>query len=65
MSKAKDLRDQPEESLQEKLQTLLKEIYEFRGQQLDAKSQKTHVIGQKKKEIARIKTILKERELAQ
>lgn len=65
MAKTKELRDQASEALNDGLDTLYKEIFELRGQQLDAKSQQTHVIGQKRKEIARIKTILRERELAQ
>ena len=65
MSKSDALRDQSNETLEQNLQTLKKEIFELRGQQLDAKTPKIHLIGQKKKEIARIKTIIRERELAQ
>lgn len=63
MYKANDLRSDSHDELELKLETLRKEIYELRSQQLDNKSQKIHLIGQKRKEIARVLTIQKEREL--
>lgn len=61
MLKAKDLRDESIEELESKLSSFRSEIFELRSQPLDSKSQKTHLIGQKKKEIARILTILTEK----
>jgi len=63
MFKAKDLRNESDEELNLKLETLQKEIYDLRSQKLDSKTQKTHLIGQKRKEIARLLTIKREREL--
>ncbi|MFZ0566210.1 MAG: 50S ribosomal protein L29 [Chlamydiales bacterium] len=64
MSKVQTLRDQSEEELDLQLETLYKEVIDLRGQRQDSKAQKTHIIGQKRKEIARILTIKKEREHA-
>lgn len=63
MLKAKDLRSETDEELTLKLESLQKEIFDLRSQRLDSKSQKTHLIGQKRKEIARLMTVRKEREL--
>ncbi len=63
MLKAKDLINESDEELSLKLDTLQKEIYALRGQKLDAKTQKIHLVSEKKKEVARILTIKREREL--
>lgn len=63
MAKARDLSQEGPESLQEKLATLKKEIYGIRGERGESKGQKTHLIRQKKKEIARILTVQREKEL--
>lgn len=63
MYKANDLRSDSLDELELKLEALRKEIYELRSQQLDNKSQKIHLIGQKRKDIARILTIQKQKEL--
>ena len=63
MLKAKELRSESAEELELKVVTLRKEIFHLRGQRLDSKTQKTHLIGQKRKEIARILTVRREREL--
>lgn len=63
MLKAKDLRDVSPEELELKLETIKREIYDLRSQRMDAQNNKTHLIGQKRKEIARIKTIKREQEL--
>ncbi len=63
MLKAKELRNESDEELNLKLETLQKEIFEMRSQKLDSKVQKTHLIGHKRKEIARLLTIRREREL--
>lgn len=61
----KDLRDEKDEELDVKHRELSKEIYILKSQQSDAKGQKTHLVTQKKREIARILTVKKERQLAE
>ncbi|MCH9625789.1 MAG: hypothetical protein S4CHLAM123_09690 [Chlamydiales bacterium] len=61
MLKAKDLRDTKDEELVLQLETLRAEIFELRSQGLENKAQKTHLIGQKRKEISRILTIRNEK----
>jgi large subunit ribosomal protein L29 len=61
MSEAAKLREVSDEDLCAKLETLRSEIFQLRGQKLDSKTQKTHLIGQKRKEIARILTLQRER----
>jgi len=63
MLKAQDLRNDSDEELGTKLKQLRQEVFQLRSQRLDSKTQKTHLIGQKRKEIARILTVKKEREL--
>jgi large subunit ribosomal protein L29 len=63
MLKAQELRNDSVEELGTKLEALRKEIFQLRSQRLDSKTQKTHLIGQKRKEIARILTVKREREL--
>lgn len=63
MKKASDLRDESDDELEVKLETLRGEVFELRSQNVDSKTQKTHLISQKRKEIARILTITREREL--
>jgi large subunit ribosomal protein L29 len=63
MLKAQELRNESSEEIENKLETLRKEIFELRSQKLDGKTQKTHLIGQKRKEIARILTVKREQEL--
>jgi large subunit ribosomal protein L29 len=65
MIKAQELRDKSDEELEEMYHSLLKEIFDLRSQRLDTKNDKTHLIGQKRKEIARLLTIKRQRELAQ
>lgn len=61
MFKAKDLRNETVEELDTKLASLRKEIYNLRSEMLESKSNKTHLIGQKRKEIARILTVKREK----
>ena len=61
MQKAKEMRVERPEELDAKLVVLRKEIYDLRSQKLDSKTQKTHLIGQKRREIARIMTVKRER----
>jgi large subunit ribosomal protein L29 len=59
--RAKDFRNEKTEELEAKLELLRKEVYDLRSQKLDSKTQKTHLIGLKKKEIARLLTVKRER----
>jgi len=61
MLKAQELRNESDEELLTKLSVLRAEIFQLRSQKLDSKTQKTHLIGQKSKEIARILTVQRER----
>ncbi len=63
MYKASELRNESAEELNLKLDTLHKELFELRSERLDSKTQKTHLIRQKRKEIARILTVKRESEL--
>jgi|GEM_PF-2538277 large subunit ribosomal protein L29 len=64
MSKAQELRDIGSVEREDILHTLRREIFELRGQRLDSKAQqKTHLIKQKRKKIARILTVKREQEL--
>lgn len=63
MLKAQELRSEGAEELDNKLRTLREEIFQLRSQKLDNKTQKTHLIGQKRKEIARVMTVKREKEL--
>lgn len=61
MLKAKELREESLDELDLKEQTLRREIFELRSQQNENKTQKTHLIGQKRKEIARVLTVRREK----
>jgi large subunit ribosomal protein L29 len=63
MLKAKDLRSESSDELVSRMETLKSEIYQLCSEKLDSKSQKTHLIGQKRKEVARILTIIREKEI--
>ena len=61
MLKAKELRNESVEELEARCLALQSEIFALRSERLDSKTQKTHLIGQKRKEIARVKTVLVEK----
>ncbi|MCC5832107.1 MAG: 50S ribosomal protein L29 [Chlamydiales bacterium] len=63
MYKASELKNESTEELDAKLDMLRKEIFDLRSERLDSKTQKTHLINQKRKEVARILTIKRQREL--
>jgi len=65
MLKMNDLRNEKDEELDHKHLELSKEIFALRSARLDAKDQKTHLISQKKREIARILTVKRERQLGE
>lgn len=60
-TKAKDFREKGPADLELELEKLAQEVYNLRSQTMDGKSVKTHLIRQKRKEIARIKTVQNER----
>ena len=60
--KTQELRDKSSEELKLEHETLLKEIYQLRGQGPEAKLDKTHLIKEKRRTSARILTILTDRE---
>lgn len=62
--KAKDLRGESEEELDARLITLKREILKLRSEQLENKTKQTHLIGQKRKEAARILTVKREKKVS-
>lgn len=63
MNKTEELRNESDEELNLKLNSLRYEIFNLRSERLDSKTQKTHLIREKRKEIARILTVKKQKEL--
>lgn len=63
MDKKDELRSAAKEDLCLKLEALRQELFRLRSERLDSKTQKVHLIRQKRKAIARILTIQREREL--
>lgn len=61
--KMSELVQTQDEELDLKLETLKSELFGFRNKKLDNKSQKTHLIRQTRKNIARVLTVKREREL--
>lgn len=64
MSKVNEYRDTSLEELKAQLETLQREVYELRSERLDSKTQKTHMIKETRRNIARVKTVIREKELA-
>lgn len=62
MIKIQELRALTDGELQEKIVSLKKELFDFRGKSSGDKIEKSHHIREARKEIARILTILKEKE---
>lgn len=66
MAKAKELRDQSTEELEARCRDLRKELFVLINQgKQDKKMEKTHLIRQKRKDIARLLTVLREKEMAE
>jgi large subunit ribosomal protein L29 len=63
--KANEIRNQSDDELILKVLELRKEIFDLRSQHMDSKSQKTHLIRQKRKEVARILTCQNEKRRAE
>lgn len=63
--KTQDFRDQSLEELKANFEETKRELFHLRNEQrLNTKIEKPHLLKQKKKEVAQIKTILREKELA-
>ncbi len=62
--KARDLREWDDQMLQDKLLALKKQLFELRMKHAITGADKPHLFKAIKKDIARILTILRERELA-
>lgn len=66
MKKAKDFRDMSVDELEATHHDLCKELFRAKNQmQQEKKAEKPHLINQAKKEIARLLTVLREKQLAQ
>ncbi len=63
--KMKELRDLPEEELKQRLQDTKEELFNLRFQNATGQLDNYKRIGQLKKEVARMKTILRQREIEQ
>jgi large subunit ribosomal protein L29 len=65
MAKAKELRDQSPEELKAVYQDLSKELFQIRNEmKVTRKIEKSHLVNVKKKDRARVMTILREKEMA-
>ncbi|CDZ80470.1 50S ribosomal protein L29 [Candidatus Rubidus massiliensis] len=65
MSKAKDLRDLSSEELENSCQEARKELFQLVNEnKMNKKTEKPHLIREKKKEIARMLTIMHEKQFA-
>lgn len=59
--KAQDLREKSVDELQQQLLSLLSDQFKHRMQKATGQLPQTHLIGQVRKDIARVKTVLRER----
>lgn len=59
--KAKDLREKSVEELNKQLLELLHDQFKYRMQKATGQLAQTHLLGQVRKDIARVKTVLHER----
>lgn len=59
--KASELKDKSTEELQQELVALTKEHFGYRMQQSTGQLSQTHLLKQVKRDIARIKTVLREK----
>jgi large subunit ribosomal protein L29 len=64
MAKAKEFRDQSQEELKALYQDLSKELFQLRNEmKVNRKMEKPHMVRVKKKDRARVMTILRENEI--
>ena len=59
--KASELRDKSVDELQQEVENLVKEQFNYRMQQSTGQLGQSHLLKQAKKDIARIKTVLNEK----
>ncbi|MBP0049327.1 MULTISPECIES: 50S ribosomal protein L29 [Marinobacterium] len=62
--KATELRDKSVEELQQALLGLLKDQFNLRMQKATGQLAQTHLLGQVRRDIARVKTVLNEKQVA-
>ncbi|WP_432696856.1 50S ribosomal protein L29 [Marinobacterium sp. YM272] len=62
--KAQELRDKSVEELQQSLLDLLKDQFNLRMQKATGQLAQTHLLGQVRRDIARVKTVLNEKQVA-
>ncbi len=60
--KASEIRKMSTEEINDKIKTLKSELFDYRMKNATASLEKTHKINEARKDIARLKTILTERE---
>ena len=60
--KASELREKSVEELQEEINNLSKEQFTYRMQKSTGQMGQTHLLGQIKRDIARIKTVIREKQ---
>ena len=61
--KASEIRELRSDELQDRLEELQKQLFALRGQAVTEKMENSHAIRNLKREIARVKTIIRESEL--
>jgi large subunit ribosomal protein L29 len=61
--KATELREQSVDELQQSLLTLLKDQFNLRMQKATGQLAQTHLLGQVRRDIARVKTVLNEKQV--
>ena len=62
--KAQELRDKSVEELQQSLLDLLKDQFNLRMQKATGQLAQSHLLGQVRRDIARVKTVLNEKQVA-
>ena len=60
--KASELKDKSVEELQEQINELSKEQFNYRMQKSTGQLGQTHLLGQIRRDIARVKTVLREKQ---
>lgn len=63
--KASELRDKSEAELQESLLKLLRDQFNLRMQKGSGQLGQSHLLGQTRREIARVRTVLREKQAVQ
>ena len=63
--KASELRDKSEAELKESLLKLLRDQFKLRMQKASGQLGQSHLLGQTRREIARVRTVLREKQAVQ